>query len=47
MRGRIDEEIFSVCLFDRVYCSGDVTEYDREGGPMGLGAASSVSANTR
>ncbi len=46
VRKRKHEEIFSVCLFDRAYCLGHVTEYDG-GGPMGLGAASLVSANTR
>lgn len=46
VRGRRDEDIFSVCLFDRAYCLGHVTEYDG-GGPTGLGAASLVSANTR
>lgn len=37
---RRDQEIFSVCLFDRGHCFGDVTEYDEEGGPMGLGDVS-------
>lgn len=33
---RRDQEIFSVCLFDRGHCLGDVTEYVGGGGPVGL-----------
>lgn len=35
MRIRRDEEIFSICLFDRFHCLGNVTEYDGGGGPTG------------
>lgn len=46
VRGRSDEETFRVCLFDRVHCLGDVTQYEGKRGPTGLGAASLVSAYT-